>query len=299
MSVITVLRAALVIAVIGGAVTLNAQERKGPEKRAKAASNAKESPMAGKVVVDAGTAALLDRMSDQLYFVSKDGVRKASCAGEVLKEVPGQPPEKAAFRYDWDGTGKAPAGKTTFSDPSLGAKLLKGGVQDLNGLFQEESPLREEYAGCKLVATKEGGKTRIHVAEGKSKLGYTDMVLNAEALPEEMTQAPPTPPGVPANVRIPAATVKSAFVKLGERFGLSRMTMIMAGTPMADVAVEYTLVKKHHVPARVTQTTLEREVKDRPSKVPTSTLSRAPAGTRVSMHLKDWRFEESAAGGSK
>src|SRR5262249_44777665 len=67
-------------------------------------------------VADAKTAALLDKIDALTYSLGAEGVKKASCEGEVTMQIPGQPRVKRQFRYLWDGNARNRKGKVTYAE---------------------------------------------------------------------------------------------------------------------------------------------------------------------------------------
>jgi hypothetical protein len=201
-------------------------------------------------VADEKTAALLDKSEGLMYLLEREGVRKASVTGESEIQPEGGQATKAGFKYEWDGTATPPKGKVT---PAEDAKAMKGQLPQadmLDDFFFRNEPWREQWAGCRLESSEEGGKTVIRAVEGKSKQGMTEAVLNADGLVEEMKG---TAPGAPPGKEAPKMNLKITWTKVGSKFAPAKMTLNSGAMTFLDVAVEYGKAGSLTVPVKFTQ----------------------------------------------
>jgi hypothetical protein len=210
-------------------------EAKYPEKKVAATTKSENSDVNPKpAVADEKTAALLDRMESLEYVLAKEGVKKATGKGEAIAQIPNQPEAKSEVRFDWDGSApKESRGKITLSNEAL-APLLN--TDTFEGIFNEGN-WREDYAGCRLVTSEDKGMTTVRVAEGKSKTGFISMTLNAEGLPAEVVMM--APPELTRGAAASNLNMKVTWVKLGGKFLVSRITLLMGTTMIGEVIEEH------------------------------------------------------------
>jgi len=259
-------------AIGAGAETTKADTAKGPDKTVKSATGADAAKEAaqGKVApatADAATAAILDKMDSLAYTLPRAGVKKASCKGSASISIDIRPPVESDFTYEWDAASKDGNGKFTFANASEVGRLNSFVPKLIEGYFRSE-PWREAFAGCRLEASKEGGKTVIKVVEGASKQGIKTMTLGDQGYVEAATMEPPDM----------QQEVKAEFgvLKIGGRYAPRKTSF-----GFNQRSTEFVRVKTYVVPSKITSKEL------------------VPMATSTSVTFTDWQLDDGSAAGAK
>ncbi len=229
---------------------------------AKGAAQGKAAP----AIAESETAAILDRMDSLVYTLPRGGVKKASCKGSASISIDMRPPVESDFTYEWNAASKDGKGKFTFANAAEVGRLSSFVPELIEGYFRSE-PWREVFAGCRLEASKEGGKTVIMVVEGVSKKGIKTLTLGDQGYVEAATMSPP---GMPQDIK-----AEFEVLKIGDSYARWKTSL-----GFNKRSTEFVKVKTYSVPSKITSKEL------------------VPMATSTTVTFTDWHLEgDSAAGG--
>ncbi len=230
---------------------------------AKGAAQGKAAP----AIAGSETAAILDRMDSLVYTLPRAGVKKASSKGRASISIDIRPPVGSDFTYEWDAASKDGKGKFTFANASEVGRLNSFVPELIEGYFRCE-PWREVFAGCRLEASMEGGKTVIKVVEGVNKKGIKTMTLGDQGHVEAATMSPPDMP----------QDIKAEFEVLRIGGYLARRKTTLG---LNQRSTEFVKVKAYTVPSKITSKEL------------------VPMAASTTVTLTDWHLDGGSAAGGK
>ena len=216
---------------------------------------------------DRATLDLIDQTDARVYRLNASGMKKMSCRADVKMSMksPGfdAPSEEFSCRYIWDATGEKPTQQVIVDDGSTSPTM------PLDELFRQlhqgfYPPWREEFAECLVVSSRDGKNTVLTVMDRDSRVveslspnGVESIVIDGQGLVREIKGTGMNmggPAGGPVPDRGSRIALKLEWVKLGDQYAMSRISMVtsgsMAGTKM-DMSLDFAEFGKYHAWSKI------------------------------------------------